>query len=91
MASQTPPTDDPSDEDQNCPCNLPKQGNHIMVQCGNKNCQNEWWHAVCAGFQNPKKAAIKAVGDWFCPICIIDNLPEHHLAATVADKSNSNF
>ena len=59
-----------------CPCKVVKKGNPVFIQCEEKSCKNKWWHAMCAGFKNPKRAAINAVGDWMCPICVVGLLPK---------------
>ena len=65
-----------SSSDPTCPCKVVKKGNPIFVHCEEKSCKNKWWHATCAGFKNPKKAAINAVGDWMCPTCVVGLLPK---------------
>ena len=54
-----------------CPCSIDdNNGTRLWLPCKNRGCETPWWHASCAGFQTPKQAPLKAMGDWHCPHCV---------------------
>ena len=59
---------------KSCPCKAAKQGKTLWIQCSNKNCENRWWHAICAGFTKPKQAVLNSIDDWVCTFCVLQNL-----------------
>ena len=64
---------------KNCPCNMEVSGRSIAwISCRNENC-DLIWHATCAGFsKSTKQSTIKAIGEWVCPKCVMQNLfPEN--------------
>ena len=52
-----------------------------MVKCANKDCSIDWWHAVCAEFNNKdiSKNQFESLEGWTCPCCVINklHLPEY--------------
>ena len=64
----------PSSQKKLCPCKAAKQGKILWIQCSNNNCENRWWHAICAGFTKPKQAVLNSIDDWVCTFCVLQNL-----------------
>ena len=62
-----------------CPCNVQKRGKSLSVTCANQNCKYKLWHASCAGFQNPRQSFLNSIGNWICPLCVVDGLPSNFM------------
>ena len=65
-----------------CPCKGIKQ-KALMIECSNDDCKHKWWHATCAGFKAGRKTALNSIGTWWCPICVVSDLP------STSSKTNS--